>query len=108
VVKKEKTMRTVLQLVQMAWAASGNKGSLTRRFIESWRKAHPAYAKAKLSTRFGNGSAIPVQGPTKLDRATAAWLKAGNPSPSSPEFDRAAFNDHVANFIDEYEEAFYR
>jgi hypothetical protein len=105
--ERVKPTRTLLEIITAAFVASGQRGPLTREFIDRWRAEHPAYGRWPLCCRFHSGSPVALRGKTKLDRATAAWLEDGNPRPGSSEFPQAEFMRFVDEFCDEFCEEFY-
>lgn len=95
-------MLTLLEIISLSWVAAGKTGRPTREFVARWRAENPAYGNAPLHTRFRSGSTIALRGPTKLDRATKAWLASGRPSPAAPEFSNEEFNAHLDRYEDDY------
>lgn len=101
----KRNTKTLLDLISADWHAAGNRVPLTKAAIAKWHEENPVYGGGKwpLSTRFTSGSAVPVRGATKLDRATLAWRAAGRGAPVG-----AAFNEFVAGYVDEFDQAFYQ
>lgn len=95
--------RSLLEIITAAYQATGKRGKPSASFVRQWRERNPAYGCYPLWVRFYSGSALPCRGRTKLDRATAAWIAAGNPPPSSPAYNADEFAEYMAAFRDDYE-----
>jgi hypothetical protein len=92
--------RTVLELIVADYRAGGGRGHPPRRFIDCWRKDHAdTYGKWPLSTLFISGSRVAIRGRSRLDRASAAWLAAGNGAPFGE-----AWEKFYADYRDEFDE----